>query len=133
MNLPRRHLAVGTGRPDRRRAADADARVADVEAQFAAVRAEHPEFEGATALIATPYEGTFVYGPEDVRGRFLSNLGFALPTDLAAVTTDEFGGSRSDEQAAGSARRSATMLRAVTSRPAGGRGRHVSVGAISSR
>jgi hypothetical protein len=39
-------------------------------------RAAHPEFAGATALVATPYERIWVYGPEDVRGRFLTSLGF---------------------------------------------------------
>ena len=47
--------------------------------------------------MATPYEGVWVYGPEDVRGRFLTDLGFELPGDLAEVTGAEFGGNLSDE------------------------------------
>ena len=47
--------------------------------------------------MATPYEGVWVYGPEDVRGRFLTDLGFELPADLAEITGAEFGGDLSDE------------------------------------
>ena len=79
------------------KADEADALVADVEAQFAAATEAHPEFVGATSVMATPYEGVWVYGPEDVRGRFLTNLGFELPADLAEVTGAEFGGDLSDE------------------------------------
>ena len=79
-------------------AAEADALVADVEAQFAAAREAHPEFVGATSVMATPYEGIWVYGPEDVRGRFLTALGVELPADLAEVTGAEFGGDLSDER-----------------------------------
>jgi iron complex transport system substrate-binding protein len=79
------------------KAAEADALVDDVEARFATARDEHPEFIGATSVAATPYEGVWVYGPEDVRGRFLTDLGFELPADLAAVTGAEFGGDLSEE------------------------------------
>ena len=84
-------LAVG-------KAAEAEALVAEVEARLEQVRAEHPEFEGATALVATPYEGIWVYGPEDVRGRFLTSLGFVLPEGLAEITGNEFGGNLSMER-----------------------------------
>jgi len=80
-------------------AGEAEALVADVEAQLEQVRAEHPEFEGASAVAATPYEGVYVYGPEDVRGRFLTSLGFELPPDIAEVTGEEFGGNLSEERA----------------------------------
>ena len=80
-------------------AEEADALVADVEARFEQVRAEHPEFDGATSVVATPYEGIWVYGPQDVRGRFLEMLGFALPEGLAEVSGAEFGGNLSMERA----------------------------------
>ncbi|MET0909486.1 MAG: ABC transporter substrate-binding protein [Ilumatobacteraceae bacterium] len=73
------------------KADEAAALVADVEGQIAAVRGAHPEFEGATAAAATPYEGIWVYAPEDVRGRFLTALGFVMPEELAALVEDEFG------------------------------------------
>lgn len=81
------------------RAEQAEQLVADVEARFAQVRADHPEFEGATSVVATPYEGIWVYGPEDVRGRLLTSLGFALPENLAEVTGNDFGGNLSLEKA----------------------------------
>lgn len=73
--------------------------VADVEAEIAAAAEAHPEFVGATGLMATPYEGNFVYGPDDPRGRFLAALGFELPPGLAEVTGDTFGANLSEEQA----------------------------------
>jgi iron complex transport system substrate-binding protein len=73
------------------RYAHAEALVASVEEQFAAAAAAHPEFTGASAVMATPYEGIFVYAPEDPRGQFLSTLGFELPPDLQALATDQYG------------------------------------------
>jgi iron complex transport system substrate-binding protein len=78
---------------------EADALVTGVEQRFEQVRAEHPEFEGATGIVATPYEGIYVYGREDVRGRFLTSLGFQLPEGLDEVTGTEFGGNLSMERA----------------------------------
>ena len=78
---------------------EADALVQDVEAQFAAVKAAHPEFVGASSVVATPFEGIYVYGPEDVRGRFLEALGFELPEGLAEVTGAAYGGNLSLERA----------------------------------
>ncbi|MET0909773.1 MAG: iron-siderophore ABC transporter substrate-binding protein [Ilumatobacteraceae bacterium] len=88
-------LAVGkiVGKAD-----EAAALVADVEAQFATTREAHPEFDGASGIMATPYEGIYVYGPEDVRGRFMSDLGFIMPDELAALAGDEFGFEVSLEQ-----------------------------------
>ncbi|GAB4130828.1 MAG: hypothetical protein OHK0050_45010 [Roseiflexaceae bacterium] len=77
----------------------ADALVAEVEQQFATARAAHPEFQGASAIVATPYEGIWVYGPEDVRSRMLTSLGFVLPAELASITGSEFGGNLSYERA----------------------------------
>lgn len=77
----------------------AQALVTEVEAKLAQVRANHPQFEGATAVVATPYQGIWVYGPEDVRGRMLTALGFVLPEGLAEVTGTEFGGNLSMERA----------------------------------
>lgn len=78
--------------------AEAEALVEAVEGQVAAVAAAHLEFAGATSVMATPYEGTYVYGPEDARGRFLTALGFVLPDGLAEVTGEEFGGNLSAER-----------------------------------
>ena len=126
-----RTVGAAVGLPD-----EADALVAEVEAEFAAVVADHPEFDGASSVMATPYEGTFVYGPEDARGRFLTALGFELPPDLVEVTGEEYGGNVSAERAdlldvdaivwldAGGRRRTPgrTALRDVRGAPGGARG-----------
>ena len=80
------------------KAAAADALVADVEADFAEAREAHPEFDGASAVVATPYEGIVVYGAEDVRGRLLSSLGFVLPPGIEEATGQEFSGTISAER-----------------------------------
>ncbi|MGH8907855.1 MAG: iron-siderophore ABC transporter substrate-binding protein [Egibacteraceae bacterium] len=81
------------------RAAPAEELVAGVEMRFAQERAEHPEFEGETALLVYPQEdGTyFLYGPQDTRARILSSLGFAPPDGLDEVAGDGYGGSISTE------------------------------------
>jgi len=77
----------------------ADELVADVEGQLDAAAEENPDFKGAQGVVATPYEGIFVYGPDDPRGRFLTSLGFVLPEGLTKATGDEFGGNLSEENA----------------------------------
>jgi iron complex transport system substrate-binding protein len=77
----------------------ADELVAEVEAEIADTAAEHPELEGASAMMATPYEGIYVYGPEDPRSRLLTDLGFVLPEGLGEVSGEEFGGQLSAERA----------------------------------
>ncbi|GII57152.1 ABC transporter substrate-binding protein [Planotetraspora thailandica] len=72
--------------------------VAGVEARFSAAKAEHPAFAGASAVMATPYEGIFVYGGQDNRSRVLTSLGFTLPAGLDAVVGDEFGANISKER-----------------------------------
>jgi iron complex transport system substrate-binding protein len=81
------------------KADEAEALITAIDEQFAQIRAEHPEFVGATAVVATPYEGIWVYGEQDVRGRLLTALGFTLPEGLAEITGDEFGGNLSPERA----------------------------------
>jgi iron complex transport system substrate-binding protein len=78
--------------------AEADKLVADVDARFAKAKTEHPEFAGKTALMATPWEGIFVYGSQDPRSRLLADLGFTLPKDLDKVVGDKFGGNLSRER-----------------------------------
>jgi iron complex transport system substrate-binding protein len=77
--------------------AEAGALVGQVEQRFGQVQAEHPEFAGATAVVATPWEGVFVYGPSDVRGQLLTRLGFSLPANLVEVTGQAYGGNLSEE------------------------------------
>ena len=80
------------------KAEEAEALVEETEALFAAAAEAHPEFAGKRALVATPYEGIYVYGPQDPRGRFLEALGFELPPELAEIAGEEFGGDLADER-----------------------------------
>lgn len=71
---------------------EAEKLVDDVEAQFAAAREAHPEFDGQTAVIAlTGEEGNqYPYGPQDSRARFMQALGFELSPEIAELAGDEF-------------------------------------------
>ncbi|MEU9185742.1 iron-siderophore ABC transporter substrate-binding protein [Streptomyces sp. NPDC048484] len=72
--------------------------VKGVEGRFAAAAKDNPEFSRSTGVMATPYEGIFVFGSQDPRSRVLSDLGFKLPTDLDKVIGDEFGANISKER-----------------------------------
>lgn len=79
----------------------ARALIADVEAQFSAVREQHPEFSGASAVVASTYgfpESYYAYGSQDSRGRFLSSLGFAIPEEIDQLDGSAFGATISREQ-----------------------------------
>ncbi|MGH2699458.1 MAG: iron-siderophore ABC transporter substrate-binding protein [Actinomycetota bacterium] len=65
--------------------------VAEIEDRFAEIRAEHPEFIGAGAAIATPYQGIYVYSADVANGRLLSSLGFKLPAELVDLIGDADG------------------------------------------
>jgi iron complex transport system substrate-binding protein len=78
---------------------EAEALIDDIEADFAEAVAAHPEFAGKVGLVATPYEGIYVYGPQDPRSRFLIDLGFTIPEGLDEITGEEFGGTLSEERA----------------------------------
>lgn len=72
--------------------------IAAAEKRVAAVKDSHPQFAGKTALAATPWEGFFVYGSQDPRGRLLTDIGFSLPADLDATIKNAWGGDLSDER-----------------------------------
>lgn len=61
--------------------------VTEVEDLFAESRAEHPEFDGVEAVVAERFEdgASFARAPDDPRTRFLTELGFVLPEDIAAL------------------------------------------------
>lgn len=75
--------------------------VARIEARFARVREEHPEFSAATALFAYREEnGSFgAYASDDPRGRFLRSLGFQAPDDIDELAGEQFFAELSGEQA----------------------------------
>ena len=87
-------LTIGTavGRPQA-----AAELVDDVRGQIAQAAEDHPEFAGLKAACVTPYEGLFVYGPDDPRGQILGQLGFAFPESLSEVGNEDFGSSLSVE------------------------------------
>ncbi|GHF71730.1 iron complex transport system substrate-binding protein [Amycolatopsis bartoniae] len=80
------------------KSAQAEQLVSDVEARFAKAKADNPSFAGATALVATIYQGYFVYGSEDPRSRVLAELGFTLPGDLDQVIGNKYGANISAER-----------------------------------
>jgi iron complex transport system substrate-binding protein len=87
------NIGKAVGQPDQMQSI-----VDGVKQQIAEHAAEHPEFQGQTAICVTPYEGLFVYGPEDPRSRMLVDLGFAFPTELFGGDQSEFGESLSSER-----------------------------------
>ncbi|HEY8527967.1 MAG TPA: iron-siderophore ABC transporter substrate-binding protein [Acidimicrobiales bacterium] len=79
---------------------EADELVTAIEDRFARARAEHPEFAGRTAVVATPYAGSVsVFAPTDPRGRFLDALGFEPVDEIVDLVGDGFSADLSYEQA----------------------------------
>ncbi|MGH8931794.1 MAG: iron-siderophore ABC transporter substrate-binding protein [Egibacteraceae bacterium] len=80
--LMTRVVGRAVGKPER-----AERLVAGVEAQFAKTRAAHPEFAGASAVVAYDNgDGTYSYWPPpDHVGQFLADLGFEAPAELAEL------------------------------------------------
>jgi iron complex transport system substrate-binding protein len=70
----------------------------EAAARLATAAEENPEFKGQTAAVATPYQGVWVYGPQDARSRLLTDLGFTFPEALEDVGGDDFGGQLSGEK-----------------------------------
>ena len=87
---------IGTAMGEKEKA---EKMVADVEGQLAKAKADHPEFAGKTAVTVSAYEGIFIYGPEDPRGRFLTDIGFTYPENLKKFSKENFGESISAENA----------------------------------
>jgi iron complex transport system substrate-binding protein len=79
---------------------EAQAMIDEIDAQMAAIRAEHPEFEGATATMSYVLDDTNVgaYGPDDVRSQLLTDLGFVIPDEIIEEAGDLFYSSFSYEQ-----------------------------------
>ncbi len=87
-------VGKAVGRP-----AEAQRLVDGVDQELARARAAHPEFAGATAVVAALSEGYFLYGSDDPRTRLLADLGFELPSDLDALVGERFGASVGSENA----------------------------------
>lgn len=67
-----------------------------------AAAAANPTFKGQTTMVISPYEGIYVYGPQDPRSRLMYELGLTSPagfSDLFPKDTGTFGGNISPEKA----------------------------------
>lgn len=75
------------------REAEARALVAEVQQQFVDAAARHPEWDGASALLASQYiEGQLlVYPSNDPATKFLTDLGFVVVDATDAHMNDTFG------------------------------------------
>lgn len=63
----------------------------DTEARFAAVRDEHPEFEGATAAVSFTFEELpGAYASVDSRAQVLAEMGFVTPPEFDELAGDQF-------------------------------------------
>jgi len=76
--------------------------VADVEAQFAAAREQHPEFEGKSIVVAS-YAGNGLYdfnASEDIRSRIFTQLGSEVLEEIDEIAGEDYyakiGGERLD-------------------------------------
>jgi iron complex transport system substrate-binding protein len=83
------------------KSAEAEKLVADVEAQFEAVREQHPEFADATGVVASTWgfpDTYYAYHSQDPRNRLLTSLGFVIPAEVDEMAKDTFGASISRER-----------------------------------
>lgn len=81
------------GKP--KQAAEVEAKAA---AELQAAADAHPELKGKTGVVVTPYNGIYVYGPQDGRSRLLGDLGLTFPEALRDVGKGDFGGQLSEER-----------------------------------
>ncbi|MCH1867883.1 ABC transporter substrate-binding protein [Nocardioides sp. CFH 31398] len=90
-----RTIARAVGKED-----EGEQLVASVTEQIETAAADNADvFEGKSIAVVTPYEGLFVYGPEDPRARMLDQLGMTFPDVLLEGRPEgEFGWSVSAER-----------------------------------
>lgn len=85
---------AAVGKPD-----EAAALVAELDAEFAAVRETHADFLEATGAVAFYYnDQPGAYASQDGRSRILTDLGFTIPAALDEIAGDSFFASFSAEQ-----------------------------------
>jgi len=73
--------------------------VARVRADLANAKRRHPQFAGKTAVVATIYDGVYLYAPADARSVILHQLGFSYPARFQKIGgSTSFGGSISTER-----------------------------------
>lgn len=81
-----RMVGRALGQPER-----AEEMIGGVEARFAEVRRQHPEFSRQSlALVDTYKPGTFgAFSPQDAKPRFMTQLGFRPPAELNRMVGDK--------------------------------------------
>jgi iron complex transport system substrate-binding protein len=73
------------------RSAEAEQAIADTRQLFADVRAEYPEFAGASASVTFFFESQpGAYSSQDIRSRSLTDLGFTVPAEIDELAGDAF-------------------------------------------
>ncbi|MBJ3785029.1 ABC transporter substrate-binding protein [Devosia sediminis] len=71
--------------------AEAQRQIDAIHARFAEIRDSHPEWQGKTAVVGRVVEGEFsAYNHQDIRAKFMAELGFVTPRALDAITGDSF-------------------------------------------
>jgi iron complex transport system substrate-binding protein len=75
--------------------------IAEVDAKFAEARAAHPEFEGASGVVASTWgfpDNYYAYHSQDPRNRLLTSLGFVIPAEVDELAEDTYGATISRER-----------------------------------
>ncbi len=84
------------------KAPQAEKLVTDLEARFAAARTQYPSLGGKTVAGARPSSADnasyFVWGAQDLRARFFSSLGMAVPPDFDRLAGNAFYATVSTEE-----------------------------------
>lgn len=79
-------VATALGVPEK-----GDELVSDIDAQFAQVAADHPEFEGKTVTVASyTADGWGAYVSRDARVQFMQDLGFVNNPEVEATASEDF-------------------------------------------
>ncbi len=70
---------------------EAQSQIDAIHDRFAEVRANHPEWEGKTAVVGRISDGKFsAYNRIDIRAKFMAELGFVTPAALDEIAGDAF-------------------------------------------
>ncbi|MCQ3978184.1 MAG: hypothetical protein DPW09_32565 [Anaerolineae bacterium] len=79
--------------------AEAENLIAEIEARFAQIREQHPEFAKASGVVVSyGPESYWAYSSKDPRGQFLTSLGFKAAVEIDEIIGNEFGASISRER-----------------------------------
>ena len=71
---------------------EAEKLVEDARAQIAQAGKDNPQFAGSKVMLVDPDEdgGVYIFAPNDVRSRFLGDLGFEMPPEIEKLFGDQF-------------------------------------------